>query len=291
MRGITLYVNGRLANEPEFFGGSESSFAFSYLTGYLNVDYVDELGRDVIATDRRSLDWEDPATTDLRTALSQLVQRVAVEWRQKRDALRQDRTQKALGTDVESWVDSIRSPEQPKVRAAVEAVNSEKLDLSPDQRAEILGEIHQIAPHSAEYVWRHLHPELQSATKTYYDQGDYYQAVQEGIKRYVTLCRDRAKTSEAEAMRVVTAAFGKNASLAVFAPFAEAEMFSQTTLENIEEGQKHLSMGLVAGFRNPLAHEEVAALERSGGFTNFDCLDALGILSHLTRRLVGSRKR
>jgi histidine kinase/DNA gyrase B/HSP90-like ATPase len=41
-RGIALYAHGRLANEPEFFGISESSYAFSYLTGYLDVDYIDD---------------------------------------------------------------------------------------------------------------------------------------------------------------------------------------------------------------------------------------------------------
>ena len=37
--------------------------------------------------------------------------------------------------------------------------------------------------------------------------------------------------------------------------------------------------------RNPLAHEEIKDLKNSSLFTEKDCLDALGLLSHLQRRL------
>ena len=37
LRGISLFANGRLVNAAEFFGVSESSHAFSYFTGWLDV--------------------------------------------------------------------------------------------------------------------------------------------------------------------------------------------------------------------------------------------------------------
>ena len=43
LRGITLFAHGRLVNAPEFFGVGESSHGYSYLTGWLNVDFIDEL--------------------------------------------------------------------------------------------------------------------------------------------------------------------------------------------------------------------------------------------------------
>jgi len=42
LRGITLFANGRMINLSEFFGSSESSHFFSYTTGWLDVDFVDD---------------------------------------------------------------------------------------------------------------------------------------------------------------------------------------------------------------------------------------------------------
>src|SRR5690606_18255416 len=69
LRGVTLFANGRLVNTAEFFGPSESSHFFSYATGWLNVDFIDNLEEDVIATNRQAIDWENPKTTDLRRFL------------------------------------------------------------------------------------------------------------------------------------------------------------------------------------------------------------------------------
>ena len=38
-------------------------------------------------------------------------------------------------------------------------------------------------------------------------------------------------------------------------------------------------------FRNPIHHELASDLKDSGLYTEQDCLDALGLLSHLFRRL------
>ena len=66
MRGITLFANGRLVNAPEFFGRSESSHFYSYVTGWLEVDFLDDWEEDVISTNRQSLNWEAPITSQLK---------------------------------------------------------------------------------------------------------------------------------------------------------------------------------------------------------------------------------
>ena len=48
LRGIILFANKRLVNSPEFFGISESSHGYSYFTGWLEVDFVDDWSDDVI---------------------------------------------------------------------------------------------------------------------------------------------------------------------------------------------------------------------------------------------------
>lgn len=81
---------------------------------------------------------------------------------------------------------------------------------------------------------------------------------------------------------------GKTSPLSVTKKYLREQpdnFFSQSTLDSIEDGQKHMSMGVVSGCRNPVAHEEITKLRSSNLFSEKDCLDALGLLSHLQRRL------
>lgn len=289
MRGITLYVNGRLANEPEFFGASESSFAFSYLTGYLAVDYLDAIEPDVIATDRRAIDWDIEETRLLRTQLQALMVRIGQEWRTRRAELRKKLQEEQLGGSTDEWVSSIRAKEQQPVRQLVSVIESEDIDMTSAQQGTLLGLVKEVAPPYAEFSWRHLHPEIQNATSSYYVAQDYYVAVQEAIKRYVSLSKRRAGVGASDALTIVTSAFGERGKLRVFSMYMAGDGFDLQTEKNVENGQKHISMGIIAGFRNPLAHEEVARLQDSGAFTNDDCLDALSIISHLMRRLDGAQ--
>ena len=285
MRGVTLYVNGRLANEPEYFGSSESSYAFSYLSGYLEVDYLDAIDPDVIATDRRAIDWEAPETIELRRHLQKLMLRISLEWRRQRNAARKQEQEEDLGVTATNWITSIRAAEQEPVRELIVALTSDDIDMSSTQQISLLGLVKRVAPPFAEFVWRHLHPEIQVATRRYYENQDYYLAVNEAIKRYVTLAKVRSGTTASEAAQIMGNAFGDAGLLAVFKPYMDSTGFDSQTEKNVENGQRHMSMGMVAGFRNPLAHEEISRLQDSGAFTNDDCLDALSILSHLMRRL------
>ncbi|WP_258553684.1 hypothetical protein [Neisseria meningitidis] len=64
-----MFANGRMVNMPEFFTDSESSHFYSYLTGWLSIDFIDNDDEDLIATDRTSLDWKHPKTSKLRVSL------------------------------------------------------------------------------------------------------------------------------------------------------------------------------------------------------------------------------
>ncbi|MBH0129977.1 TIGR02391 family protein [Salinibacterium sp. NK8237] len=289
MRGITLYVKGRLANEPEYFGASESSYAYSYLSGYLAVDYLDDLDPDVIATDRRAIDWDTEETMELRDRLQMLVARIGLEWRQRRKLKKKDESEAALGSTTEEWVNSIRTEEREAVRGIVAAIESDDVEIPVAQQTELLRMVQKVAPPRAEYVWRHLHPEIQQVTRAFYERDDFYTAVNEAIKRYVNRTKSSAGLDSGEAARIVSQAFGGNGKLQVFAPYLN--LFDPSTAYNVEQGQMHVSMGVVAGFRNPLAHEEVEKLHSSGAFSFDDCLDALSIISHLMRRLDGAQHR
>lgn len=87
--------------------------------------------------------------------------------------------------------------------------------------------------------------------------------------------------------------FGKDHTLLVSSKYKKKDGsdFNDSTKENIEEGQKFLSSGMMSGVRNPLAHEEKVELRDSGLFSEDDCLDMLSLLSHLFRRLDNAVKK
>ena len=57
-RGITLYSNHRMINERSFFGKIESSHFFSYISGWIELNFIDEQREDLISTNRQSLNWD-----------------------------------------------------------------------------------------------------------------------------------------------------------------------------------------------------------------------------------------
>ncbi|MDO4900172.1 ATP-binding protein [Actinomyces sp.] len=291
-RGVTLYAHGRMVDEPEFFGASESSHAYSYITGYLDVDFVDTLDEDVIATDRRALVWDAPEMEKLRESLERLLTRVGREWRARRSQERKARGQRRTGISTEDWTASIKSEEsRSAVETVLEHVSSEDLDLTADQEAVLIEDLHRLAPPYADYVWRRLHPEIQEVSKTAYEGGSYHTAIVEGIKRYIANASAKAGIPRKLEHNVIEGAFGKNKKLSIFKKYMHTHAFTDTTADNIENGHREISLGLYKGFRHPISHEEVKELQESGALTYEDCLDALSILSHLMRRLDGAELR
>lgn len=288
MRGITLYANGRLINEPEFFGSAESSFAFSYLTGHIDVNFLDELVPDVIASDRRAINWELDSTNELRIRLVDLLTIVASDWRTERAKRKRARAENRQDKSFEYWTSSVKGPERQPLERMLSTIVSPDVDIPEDLQDELVEDLEKIAPPFADLLWRHLHPDVQEPAQADYKLGRYFHAIDEAIKRYVTDVEVKSQISNQTAYSLMMAAFGKaNSKLQVFRKyFSIAENhISLSTAENVEEGHKFLSAGLICAIRNPLAHQEKEKLLSCGAFTHEDCLDALSLLSHLRRRL------
>jgi len=60
--------------------------------------------------------------------------------------------------------------------------------------------------------------------------------------------------------------------------------------KDIEEGQKFLSAGIIAGFRNPTSHEVKKSIYPEI-FDDKDCLDILSLASYLLGKLDMAKKR
>lgn len=292
LRGITLYAHGRMVNAPEFFGVGESSHFYSYLTGWLDVDFVDEQEDDIVSTDRQSLRWDLPITTELKDNLKQLLSLIERNWRSQRKLERQRKITEKTKVDVGQWYPTLTPDIQKGVEKIVEAVvnNSE---LEDDKQSEVVGALHDLIPEYAQFHWRRLHQIVKDASYKDYKNEDFYRAVEEAIKRYHTKVQEKSKCNE-DGQRLMLKVFGKdNATLSTSSKYKKKDGsdFAISTIENVEEGQKFMSAGVMSGVRNPIAHEEVAELKDSGLFTENDCLDMLSLLSHLCRRLDDAVKK
>lgn len=291
LRGITLYAHGRLVNAAGFFGASESSHFYSYLTGWIDVDFIDEQPDDIISTDRQSLNWDLPITIELQTNLKQLLNSIEKDWRNKRKEDRQKKITEQTRVDVGKWYPTLPADVQQGVEKIVNSV-VENSELTGDKQNEVVYALHTLIPEYAQYHWRHLHTEVQKSSYEDYKNEDFYRAVEEALKRYQAAVQNKSG-SNLDGQNLMLNAFGKNkAILSVTTPYKknDGSNFSQSTKENIEEGQKFMSAGMMSGVRNPIAHEEVKELKASGLFTESDCLDMLSLLSHLFRRLDVAKK-
>lgn len=292
LRGVTLFAHGRLVNAPEFFGVGESSHGYSYFTGWLNVDFVDELEEDVISTDRQSLNWDLPITTELRDNLQSLLRSIEKDWREKRKIEKRKRVSSRVNINVGDWYDKLPDAVQPRVESIVNSV-IEDSEFSDEKQSEVVEILHGLIPEYAYYHWRHIHNQVQNASFNDYKNSDYYRATEEAIKRYESCVQTKSGNNE-NGQRLMLQVFGKDRSiLKVASKYKKmnGSDFSNSTQENIEDGQKFMSAGMMSGVRNPIAHEEISELRDSRLFTENDCLDMLSLLSHLFRRLDDAEKQ
>ena len=287
MRGITLFANGRMVNIPEFFGNSESSHFYSYTTGWLDVDFVDNWDEDVISTNRQSLDWDNQKTGSLKNFLCAILAIIHQEWRRKRKLKRRDEIQNKTKININEWFDTLPDGIKENVERIVTQVDDS--ELPENEQSSTLSSLHYLVPEYPYLHWRHLHPEIQRVSETYYKNKDYYNAFLEALKRYVTEVRRKSGSTNSNDRSMMGEVFsGRKLLVTKNYKKTDGASFSDDTIDNIEAGQHYLSEGTVLGGRNTLSHEEHRELRLSGLFSEKDCLDFLSLLSHLFKRLEDS---
>lgn len=287
LRGVTLFAHGRLVNSPEFFGVGESSHGYSYLTGWLSVDFIDEMEEDVISTDRQSLSWDLPIAEELRTNLQKLLHEIERDWRERRKAKKKVALSEKSGMNMDLWLSKV----PPKIKTGVENIVGtlvDKSELNTEEQGKIVDTLHELLPEYTYYHYRHLHQKVQNASKSDYENKDYYRAFEEAIKKYIRDVQRKSGLQNTD-VSLMNVSFGKdsNKRLKVAKKFKRKDgtNFNDSTIENVEEGQRWLSSGILMSARNPIAHEDVSELRDSGLFSEMDALDLLSLLSHLFRRL------
>ncbi|MBQ4851126.1 ATP-binding protein [Pseudoalteromonas sp. MMG012] len=107
MRGIYLTSRGKIVNVASFYGARDNDLFHSYVTGYLEVDFIDDFDDDVISTDRHSLNWEHEETRELQTYLQKIIRLVGREWRPKKAAAKLDAVEAKHQINLNSWKDKL----------------------------------------------------------------------------------------------------------------------------------------------------------------------------------------
>ena len=84
--GFLLYVRNKLASENIFFDDRSNDVFNSYVTGFFNIDFIDDSDEeDYISTARQSILWEENTSTmELKHDLNKLVLKTSSLWRENR---------------------------------------------------------------------------------------------------------------------------------------------------------------------------------------------------------------
>ncbi len=297
MRGVTLFSRNKLVNLPDYFSDSTSSHFFSYLTGWLEVDFIDDLDEDVITTNRQSLNWDHPEMQELRLCLRDLLNWLEKDWRGKRREIRKknlaDDFEKKHNISISEWQKLVPESVNKSLTPLLEKLVSDS-ELSGDEIKGAVRHLRDIAPEYTNYHYRHLHPTLNKEVGKRYRDEEYYDAVTDGVKRYVSVVRKKTKSdprfTDLDEISLLTQVFKNNKNGPIWSVVSkhikpDGESFTQQTKDAIATGHHKLAMAIWEAFRNPPAHESHTDLEESGLYTEMDCLDALSLLSHLFRRL------
>lgn len=280
MRGVTLFSRGKLVNLPEYFSDSTSSHFFSYLTGSLEVNFIDDLSEDVIATDRQSLNWGHPDMYKLREYLRSMMNWLERDWRKKREEAREKELDQKTGINVKDWLSKLPTDMQNLTGPILQALAKES-ELPAETTSAVVRSLHEIVPEYPRYHWRHLHPEIQNIAKDDYVNERYFDAAEKASRLYIQRVKEKSSIDTGNDSGDMDTAFNLGDGKLMVTTCEDS------TKRNIQSGQQLLSKGIVIGCRNPLTHnpEYTRKLVETGLYTEKDCLDMLSMISHLFARL------
>lgn len=277
LRGVTIFSRGKLVNAPEYFSESPSSHFFQYLTGSINADFIDLLSEDVISTNRQSINWDQPEMMEFREFLGSIIAEAARNWRKLRTEKKEQAIQGATGINTEKWMDTLPTDIKGSVQSILtHMTKSEEVfeSLKPVVKA-----LYNIVPEYPHLHWRHLHPSIKDGVFEFYKNSQYGIAADQATKIYAAKIREIANIDE-DGSRLADVFSSPKGG----APIIAINDLSTSSLKNMQEGQGHLTRGLMQGFRNPINHAPVEKIVPEI-ISELDCLNILSLVSYLGGKL------
>jgi len=112
MRGVALFSRGKLVNHYSFYDVKATSHGYSYITGWLDVDFIEGFSDDVISTNRQSLNWELDETESLKVYLQEVVRAFYNELRDEIKRRKKKKVKDLTGVDPDEWIQSLPKHER-----------------------------------------------------------------------------------------------------------------------------------------------------------------------------------
>ena len=140
MRGIYLTSRGKIVNIAGFYGARDNDLFHSYVTGYLEVDFIDEFEEDVISTDRLSLNWEHEKTKDLQDYLHKIIRKIGTEWRNKKAEKKRISIKEEKHLDIEEWQEKLATFEKDLSSRIIDPI-LENSNIDVSDSSEIIGNV------------------------------------------------------------------------------------------------------------------------------------------------------
>jgi hypothetical protein len=140
MKGVYLISRGKLVNKAGFYGLRDTDQFHSYVTGYLQVDFIDEIENDVISTDRQSLNWENDQTKELYEYIQSIIKYISSDWKRKRAKSKREKIKNQKGVDIQEWQDKLPSYEKELSQKIIDPI-LENNNMDVDVSGEIIGNV------------------------------------------------------------------------------------------------------------------------------------------------------
>jgi hypothetical protein len=140
MRGIYLTSRGKIVNEASFYGARDNDQFHSYVTGYLEVDFIDDFLEDVISTDRHSLNWEHDETRDLQEYLQKVIRKIGANWKKKRGDEKKKQVEASHQIGIDSWKASLPTYERDLSNRIINPI-LENSNIDIDESAQIINSV------------------------------------------------------------------------------------------------------------------------------------------------------
>jgi hypothetical protein len=140
MRGIYLISRGKIVNVASFYGARDNDQFHNYVTGYLEVDFIDDFEDDVISTDRHSLNWEHEETRELQAYLQEIIKVIGREWRTKRASAKLVAVEKMHSIGFEKWINSLPTFEKALGEKIINPI-LENSNIDVNESADLIGNV------------------------------------------------------------------------------------------------------------------------------------------------------
>lgn len=284
LRGIALFSRGKLVSTPEYFSESTSSHFYQYITGWIKADFIDLLDEDVISTNRQALVWDNPDMLKFRKFLSDTISKVGREWRKLREEKKEGDINKIIGINKKNWIETLPDDVKKSVNNIIKNMG-ENEEVS-ETFAPVIKALYDIVPEYPLLHWRHLHPSIKEDIFNYYKNQQYGHAADQGAKIYASQIRELTQKDidGTELANSFNYDFDSKNKIFTREPDIKINELNTESLRNIQNGQGHLTRGLMQGFRNPINHAPMSKIVPEM-ISELDCLNILSLISYLAKRL------